>query len=263
MGLFEPSGLGTRIDAELDLLAAGAFGRWAVFAAVVAVVAWAIIWGTRRGVKFVEDRWAEEEQRLESVAGAFEIAVVLVAGVIALRPLVAKAPLVVGLVVIALLLVAARIATPWARNLLAGVSLNRRQTFREGDVIAVAGREGVVCRIGLWRTILLSEDGSRRSIPNRAIAGEEITVAATGGVARVRVDVELPTSATEAQLERIRHALLASPFRHPGGVVSVEPGDGKTISAEIETWARDRAEEVQRRISRRVVAVALARGDSA
>ena len=126
-----PSGLGQRIDAELELLARGEVGLWILYAVVVALVALGLIGALRRAQGLLRERYGDEEAWPDRLRTAIEVGILVAATGIALRPLISRAPLVVGVLLVVGAFIASRVATPWTRSLLAGLSLSRRRTFRE------------------------------------------------------------------------------------------------------------------------------------
>jgi small-conductance mechanosensitive channel len=241
--------LSERFGAELELLSTGGLGRWLLFVAVVFVVAWITVWAIGAAARFWTAFFPDPRRRSEAVATILEVVAMVAAVVVALRPLVARAPLVSGTVVLIALLILSRVLAAPLQNLLAGLELSRRKAFVEGDRVTVGGVTGVVARIGLWRTQLTAPDGSKISMPNREIAGRGITVGGTMGAERVRVELDLPAAASPEDLERLRRALVASPFRLHDGAASVS-GDGtRKVVAELETWASRQTEEVGRRLT--------------
>jgi hypothetical protein len=254
----EAGGVAARLDEELQALGGGALLRWVFFAALVVIVAWITAWGIGIAERFVRSVVTDPHRRIRRLAAALRVTVGVVAVFWALRPLFTKAPLVMSVVLLLLVVVGARVAENSVRNLIAGLALARRQSVVEGDLISVGKVEGTVTRIGLWRTLLVDEHGSRRFVPNRSLVVDEITIAATAGVARVRVQLEPPRPPSGARLEEARRALLSSPFREPAGFVAIELAEDGRVHAEMETWASEEAEEIERRLRRRLEGVLCA-----
>ena len=82
------------------------------------------------------------------------------------------------------------------------------------------------------------------------------TVGGVAGAARIRLEVPLQRVASTDELEAIRSLLAATPYRLPGGTVTVRAGDVLTI--ELETWANRDRSAIGRRLSARIAAMLAA-----
>ena len=249
----EPMTLGQRFVAEIDALVAASTVRWLLFAVVIGLAVWAAI----RGVSFAE-QWLrrhlpDQETRLARITAASHVSAVVGGTIVALVPLLRLAPLVTGAAWLLLSCFTLLVAGRQLRNLLAGLALSRRRVFREGDSLVLGERRGTVRTIGLWRTKLVLDDGSTTWMPNYELAHGDITVGGVAGAARVRFELPLPAPASPDTLAEIRSLLAQTPYRLPGGTITVRAGTA--LSVELETWASRDAGAIGRRLSRRIADV--------
>lgn len=126
-----------------------------------------------------------------------------------------------------------------AENLLASLILSIRQPFRQGDIIAVAGHEGVVQTMNTRSTVLLTIDGNHVQIPNATVFKSTIVNFTATPARRVSADVGIgyDASIVEAQdiiVEVLRghQAILAD----PPPMVLVDALGSATVSLKAHFW---------------------------
>jgi hypothetical protein len=238
--------LNARIVAELDALTPAVLGRALALAIVMTIVALVASWGIGVLADRVRPYVGRMRRRLPRIVLALRIVVVAASVLIAARPLLLRAPIVIPAIFLALLLVVIAAAPGAARDFAAGLSLARRRGFGEGDTIEVGGVRGRVVHIGTWRTTLATAEGSHCLLPNRELTRAAVLVAAVAGASRIRAVVEVVAPPGTHWLEQLRREALASPYRLPGGNVLVERA-GAVVRVEIETWAGAAASTLARR----------------
>jgi len=242
--------VGQRVVAEIDALVAARATWWLVYALAIALTVWAAIRGLSFGATWVRRHLPDQEVRIARITAATQVLAALAGAVVALVPLFRVAPLVVSASLLLLSWAASRVAARQLRNLLAGLALSRRRVFREGDSLVLGERRGTVRTIGLWRTKLVLDDGSTTWVPNYDLAQGDITVGGVAGAARVRFELPLTTAASPDTLAEIRSVLSKTPYRLPGGTITVRAGE--TLAIELETWANRDAGAIGRRLSGRI-----------
>lgn len=243
------SDLGGRLGAELDALLAESFAGWLLLVVLVLLAAWAVSRGVAVLVRLAHSLWADANHRIDRVAAVVHLLVMVFSALLIVRPLFLVAPLAIGTAALVSLWIVAQAAPGPIEDLLAGISLLRRRTLREGATVALGPTRGVIVEIGLWWTRLQASDGSAVLIPNRLFNRTEIAIGAAADTARVQLELELPRNLTPAQLDAAQRVLLTSPFRLPSGYVSVSPCGDRRISVELETWARLETDVVRRRVA--------------
>lgn len=263
--MIEPAAEGTatlnaRIVAELDALTPAVLGRALVLAIVMTIVALVASWGIAVLADRVRPYVGRLRRRLPRIVMWLRIVIVFASVLIAARPLLLRAPIVIPAITLALLLVAIAAAPGAARDFAAGLSLARRRGFGEGDTIEVAGVRGRVVDIGTWRTTLATAEGSLCLLPNRELTRAAVLVAAVAGASRIRAAVEVTAPAGTQWLEQLRREALASPYRLPGGNVLVER-TGSVVRVEIETWAGAATSTLARRWVDAIVARCASRAE--
>ena len=246
----EGMNVGQRVVAEIDALVAARATVWVIYAFAIGLAVWAAIRGLAIAARWVRRHLPDQEVRIARITAASQVLTVLAGAVVALIPLFRLAPLVVSVSLLLLSWAASRVAARQLRNLLAGLALSRRRVFREGDSLVLGDRRGTVRTIGLWRTKLVLDDGSTTWMPNHDLAQGDITVGGVAGAARVRFDLPLPTPASPDTLAAIRTLLAETPYRLPGGAITVRAG--KALSVELETWANRDVGAIGRRLSSRI-----------
>lgn len=126
-------------------------------------------------------------------------------------------------------------------NIAAGAALSITRPFKVGDSVVVAGQRGIVDEIGLFSTILHTDDNRRIIIPNGQIFGTIIENMTHHPVRRLTVVVQV---ALDEDVDGTRGVLLNSLRNLPGIESNPTPSvvlTGMTDAAiewEIHAWAR-------------------------
>lgn len=103
-------------------------------------------------------------------------------------------------------------------NFLASVLLSVRQPFRRGDLIAVAGHQGVVHSMNTRSTVLASADGNHIQIPNAVVFKSTIENFTINPTRREIIALTLPQT---ADLARVQTAIAE--VARTEGAVAAEP----------------------------------------
>lgn len=252
----EVLGVGGRIAGELDALLAQSFLAWALLATLVLLTAWAAGRGVTLLARLAHGLWVDANHRIDRIAAGAHLLFAIIAAVVIVRPLFVVAPLVIGVTVLVLFWILAHAAPGVIEDLLSGLSMLRRTSFREGATVALGETRGVVVEIGLWWTRLRAHDGSAVLVPNRVFSRAEIVVGAAADTTKVQLDLDLPRELTPTLLEDMRRALLVSPFRLPGGAVAATAAGDRRVRVELETWARLETDVVRQRVEATLRALA-------
>lgn len=222
----------TEFRALTSLLTPGLLAYFVLVFVLALVVRRTIGWG----VKLLWRLGADPKRRLSRVKGVLDLGVVVVATLLAVRPLFATVPLVLSVVVAVAGLIAAIALPEGIQNTVGGLSLALRGQFREGDQIEVGDAAGTVDRIGLLRTRLQTTDGSTISLPNRDMLRLAVRVGREQRAAPI--SIELPeefTRAPEAR-ERVRRIARLSPYRRSGATPRLEEHADRLIVT-VQTWS--------------------------
>jgi hypothetical protein len=170
------------------------------------------------------------------VKGILDLAVVVAAAMLAIRPLFIAVPLVLSIVVATLGLIFAIALPEWIQNMVAGLSLTGRAQFREGDQIEVGEAIGAVDRIGLQRTRLRAADGSLISLPNRDILRLAVRIGGEQRAVPVAIVLSPEAGSTSKERERAHRIARLSPFRRAGSTPRLEERGGQWTLI-VQTWA--------------------------
>jgi small-conductance mechanosensitive channel len=230
------SGLGSEILTEFraltSLLTPGLLAYLVLVFVVALLLRRAIGWG----IKLVWSFGADPKRRLARVKGGLDLGVVVLATLLAVRPLFAAVPLVLSVVVAVTGLIAAIALPEWIQNTVGGLSLALRGQFREGDQIEVGEAAGTVERIGLLRTRLQTADGSTISLPNRDMLRLAVRVGREQRAAPITIELPAELGRAPEARERIRRIARLSPYRRSGAVPRIEEhGDRLVIT--LQTWS--------------------------
>jgi len=95
-------------------------------------------------------------------------------------------------------------------NFLAGILIMLQRPFKIGDLVAVAGAEGVVKDIRIRDTLILTEDGRLIVVPNKNILNGTITNYTTEPIHRIEVEVVSSDGQTLDELREKCVALVSS-----------------------------------------------------
>ncbi|MBZ0161655.1 MAG: mechanosensitive ion channel [Notoacmeibacter sp.] len=126
-----------------------------------------------------------------------------------------------------------------AENFLASLILSIRRPFRQGDVIGVAGFEGVVQTMNTRSTILLTIDGNHVQIPNAMVFKSTIVNYTAAPARRVTTDVGVGYDASIGDTQRLivevlrgHHAILDD----PPPMALVDALGSATVSLKVHFW---------------------------
>jgi len=122
-------------------------------------------------------------------------------------------------------------------NLVAGLTIIFTRPFRIGEYIAIAGEEGSVEEISLFKTVLSHPDRSRVVIPNRKIVGEILHNYGEIRQLEVAVGVAYDTDLNGA-LALIRAILAANPrvLRDPEALIQVRALADSGVVIAVKPW---------------------------
>lgn len=95
-----------------------------------------------------------------------------------------------------------------AENFLASLILSIRRPFRQGDVIGVAGHEGVVQTMNTRSTILLTIDGNHVQIPNATVFKSTIVNYTAAPARRVTAEIGIGYDASIGETQDLIAAVL-------------------------------------------------------
>ncbi|HEY8497167.1 MAG TPA: mechanosensitive ion channel family protein [Limnochordales bacterium] len=124
-------------------------------------------------------------------------------------------------------------------NFLAGILLMLQRPFKIGDLVAVAGAEGIVEDIRIRDTVIRLEDGRVVIVPNKNILGGTIVNYTANPVLRVEVEV---TSSNGATLDELRAqcvevvAGVQEVAAKPAPAVLAGSVSGSTVSLIVRCW---------------------------
>ena len=126
-----------------------------------------------------------------------------------------------------------------AENFLSSLLLSIRRPFRQGDVIGVAGHEGVVQTMNTRSTILLTLDGNHVQIPNATVFKSTIVNYTAAPARRVTAEVGIgydasigDTQTLIAEVLRRHDAIL----RDPPPTVLVDALGSATVNLQAHFW---------------------------
>lgn len=128
-------------------------------------------------------------------------------------------------------------------NLFAGVFILTDAPYKVGDYIVLAGQyRGVVTRIGLRSTRILTRDDVEVTVPNAAIANERIVNETGGPHQKLRVRVPISV-AYGSDVDEVREVLLGSPVgidsvcEDPPPVLRFREFGNSGLLFELRVWA--------------------------
>jgi small-conductance mechanosensitive channel len=126
-----------------------------------------------------------------------------------------------------------------AENFLASLMLSIRRPFRQGDVIEVAGHEGVVQTMNTRSTVLLTIDGHHVQIPNATVFKSTIVNFTAAPARRVTAGVGIGYDATIAEAQDVIVAVLRGHeaiLDDPPPMVLVDALGAATVSLKAHFW---------------------------
>lgn len=126
-----------------------------------------------------------------------------------------------------------------AENFLASLMLSLRRPFRQGDVIGVAGFEGVVQTMNTRSTVLLTIDGNHVQIPNAMVFKSTIMNYTAGPARRVTAEVGIGYDASIGDAQRLIVEVLRGHdaiLNEPPPMVLVDALGAATINLKAHFW---------------------------
>lgn len=126
-----------------------------------------------------------------------------------------------------------------AENFLASLILSLRRPFRQGDVIGVAGFEGVVQTMNTRSTVLLTIDGNHVQIPNAVIFKSTIMNYTAAPARRVTAEVGIGYDASIGEAQRLIVEVLRGHdaiLNDPPLMVLVDTLGAATVSLKAHFW---------------------------
>ena len=122
-------------------------------------------------------------------------------------------------------------------NVVAGLTIIFTRPFRIGEYIAIAGVEGTVESVGLFKTILNHPDLSRVVIPNRKIVGEILHNYGSIRQLNISVGVSYDTNLNKA-LATIGEILQSNPrtLKDPAAGIGVSVLADSSIQLAVKPW---------------------------
>ncbi|MDY8109889.1 mechanosensitive ion channel family protein [Fulvimarina sp. 2208YS6-2-32] len=126
-----------------------------------------------------------------------------------------------------------------AENFLASLILSIRQPFRSGDVIGVAGFEGVVQTMNTRSTILLTIDGNHVQIPNATVFKSTIVNYTAAPARRVTAEVGIGYDASVEEAQTLIATILRSHdaiLHEPPPMVLVDALGSSTVNLKAHFW---------------------------
>lgn len=240
------SGLGARLDGELEQLFSISPAGLLFTYALVLGLAWAI---AVLGPVAVRTAWRlgfDPRRRLGIAASVARILGLLIAIFGILRPLFSRAPTISTMLLLGLVALAAVAAPVPLRNLGAGLSMMMRSRLREGDLVEIGELEGTVRDVGLLRISLRTAEGGVTHVPASDFDRLPVTVGSRRAAMPVEARAIVDPSLGEAVLSRLRRELWFSPFRRSGTDLHLryDPISGK-IEVRMDTWASQAPAEVE------------------
>ena len=124
-------------------------------------------------------------------------------------------------------------------NLASGLMIAINEPFRLGDYVIVAGLEGVVSKVDMMATVLVTGDNKKIVIPNKSAWGAPITNFTALG--RRRVDLQIAVAYSSDVAEAVRIALetlrlVPNVLPDPEPSVSVAAMGDSAITLNVRPW---------------------------
>lgn len=126
-----------------------------------------------------------------------------------------------------------------AENFLASLLLSMRRPFRQGDVISVAGNEGVVQTMNTRSTILLTIEGNHVQIPNATVFKSTIVNYTAAPARRVTAEVGIGYDASIANAQDVIATVLRGHdaiLHDPPPMVLVDALGAATVNLKAHFW---------------------------
>lgn len=107
-----------------------------------------------------------------------------------------------------------------AENTLASVLLTRQQPFRKGDLVVIDGIEGIVERLTVRATVLMTLDGNHVQIPNSTVYKSAIVNFTSNPTRRIDFTVGIGYGDAIARAQEIALSVIS---QHPAVLAEPEP----------------------------------------
>lgn len=230
---------------EVVALAHALSTRWLLWAVLLVAVVMAFRRFQALCIRIVWRLGWDSSRRMARAQNALDLAFIVVAALLVLRPIFAAAPLVSGVLAAGACLVFAIALPSWLQDFTAGLELSMRRRVREGDQVELERQTGTVRSIGLLRTRLRAPDGSTLTIPNRLLVTEPVRVGRDSGAIPVTVKLPAERAADPRWREQLEQLALLCPFRRAGSGPSLrQTADGWTLT--LQSWSTRDPTIVQR-----------------
>lgn len=107
-----------------------------------------------------------------------------------------------------------------AENTLASILLTRQQPFRKGDLVLIDGIEGIVERLTVRATVLMTLDGNHVQIPNSTVYKSAIVNYTSNPTRRIDFTVGIGYNDAIARAQEIALSVIS---KHPAVLAEPEP----------------------------------------
>lgn len=107
-----------------------------------------------------------------------------------------------------------------AENTLASILLTRQQPFRKGDLVLIDGIEGVIERLTVRATVLMTLDGNHVQIPNSTVYKSAIVNYTSNPTRRIDFTVGIGYGDAIARAQEVALSVIS---RHPAVLAQPEP----------------------------------------
>jgi small-conductance mechanosensitive channel len=233
------SPLAERIQAEGDAVvgALGALRTWLFLAALLGVLIGS--WWLRRWIVRQEPVSLQVRTLATSVISA---ATLVLALAVTLFYLHRQAPLLTALSLMLLGIIATLSFGVSSHGWIRAVLALWRGRIRVGDSLRIAGSEGRVEDVGLFRVIVETEDGGHMHIPTGRFGREIYAVSSPERVFPVEVHIVVTDRLSEQDLEMLRAIATLSPYRESGSSITIDPGtEPERATVRFRSWSEDGA----------------------
>lgn len=180
--------------------------------------------------------------RVRAIASAsLNAATVAVVAIVAIWFLWRRAPLLLGISLAVLAGAGGLGIALRGRAWVWGLAMIWRGRVRIGDRLRFGTVDGVVTDVGIFGITVVSDDGARAFVPNAKLAGDTFSVASPEEAHPAEITVHAAgIELCDADLEQLRRIAALCPYRHSGGVVSVETSsDRRSATVTFRSWSEE------------------------